>query len=170
MTDQELRKLSRKDLLELLISQGHERDALQAELEQTKAALENRQLCIEQAGSIAEASLQLNGVFEAAQAAAQQYLENIRQRSEHIEEACAKREAACARLEAETQKKVDRQMQEAVKAAQVMEAETRRKCEAMEADAKKKAEAYWLDISARLKKFYEEHEELKGLLAAGDKP
>ena len=59
MTDQELRKLSRKDLLELLISQGRERDALQAELEQVKAALKNRQLCIEQAGSIAEAALQL---------------------------------------------------------------------------------------------------------------
>ena len=48
MTDQELRKLSRKDLLELLISQGRERDTLQAELEQVKAALKNRQLHIEQ--------------------------------------------------------------------------------------------------------------------------
>lgn len=78
LTDQELRKLSRKDLLELLVSQGRERDALQAELEQVKAALKNRQLRIEHAGSIAEAALALNGVFEAAQAAAEQYLENIR--------------------------------------------------------------------------------------------
>ena len=52
MTDRELRRLSRKDLLELLISQGRERDALQAELERIKAELENRQLCMEQAGSI----------------------------------------------------------------------------------------------------------------------
>ena len=118
MTDQELRKLSRKDLLELLISQGRERDTLQAELEQVKAALKNRQLHIEQAGSIAEAALQLNGVFEAAQAAAQQYLENIRQRSEHIEEACAKREAACAQMEAETRNRIDRQIKDAAKAAQ----------------------------------------------------
>ena len=64
MTDQELRKLSRKDLLELLITQGRERDALQTELEQVKTALTNRQLQIEQAGSIAEASLQLNGVLK----------------------------------------------------------------------------------------------------------
>ena len=118
MTDQELRKLSRKDLLELLISQGRERDTLQAELEQVKAALKNRQLHIEQAGSIAEAALQLNGVFEAAQAAAQQYLENIRQRSEHIEEACANREAACAQMEAETRNRIDRQIKDAAKAAQ----------------------------------------------------
>ena len=77
MTDQELRKLSRKDLLELLLAQSRERDALRTELEQARAALRDRQLHIEQAGSIAEAALRLNGVFEAAQAAAQQYLDNI---------------------------------------------------------------------------------------------
>ena len=169
MTDQELRKLSRKDLLELLISQGRERDALEAELEQVKAALKNRQLCIDQAGSIAEAALQLNGVFEAAQAAAQQYLENVRQRSEHIEEICAKREAACSKLETETRQKVDRQIQEAAKAVQVMETEARRKCQEMETEAKEKSEAYWTQLSMRLKKFYQEHEELKGLLASGGK-
>ena len=36
----------------------------------------------QEAGSIAEASLKLNKVFEAAQQAADQYLENIRIRSE----------------------------------------------------------------------------------------
>lgn len=170
MTDQELRKLSRKDLLELLISQGRERDALQRELEQVKAMLKNRQLCIEQAGSIADAALQLNGVFEAAQAAAQQYLENIRQRSEQIEETCAKREAACAKLEADTRQKTDLQLKEATKAAQAMETETRRRCQAMEEEAKEKSKEYWAEISRRLKKFYQEHEELKERLAYGDKP
>lgn len=166
MTDRELRKLSRKDLLELLVAQGQERDALQAELEQTKAALENRQLQIEQAGSIAEAALRLNGVFEAAQAAAQQYLENIRQRSEQVEADCARRESACAALEAETHQKIDRQMQEAKKAAQDMEAESRRKCQLMEKEAKEKSEAYWTQITIRLKKFYQEHEELRNYLSS----
>ena len=176
MTDEELRKLSRKDLLELLITQGRERDALQTELEQVKTALTNRQLQIEQAGSIADASLQLNGVFEAAQAAAQQYLENIRQRSEQIEAvcakreaACAKREAACAQLETETQRKVDQQLKEAARAAQEMEAETRRKCQALETEAKEKAEAYWLEVSTRLKKLYQEYGELKALFSSGGK-
>lgn len=169
MTDQELRKLSRKDLLELLITQGRERDALQTELEQVKTALRNRQLQIEQAGSIADASLQLNGVFEAAQAAAQQYLENIRQRSEQIEAVCAKREAACTQLETETQRKVDQQLKEAARAAQEMEAETRRKCQALETEAKEKAEAYWLEVSTRLKKLYQEYGELKALFSSGGK-
>lgn len=162
MTDQELRKLSRKDLLELLVTQGRERDALQIELVQVKTALQNRQLQIEQAGSIANAALQLNGVFEAAQAAAQQYLENIRHRSEQIE-------AACAQLEAETQRKADQKLEEASRIAQSMEAETRQKCQAMELEAKEKAEAYWQDVSTRLKKLYQEYGELKSLLSSGGK-
>lgn len=167
MTSQELRKLSRKDLLELLIAQGRERDALQTELERAKAALQSRQLQVEQAGSIAEAALQVNGVFEAAQAAAQQYLENIRQRSAHVEEICAQREAACARQEAEVRQRIDRQLSDAAKAAQEMEEETRRKCQSMEAEARENSEAYWAETTMRLRAFYQEYEELKRLLSAG---
>lgn len=70
-------KLKRVDLLELLISQGKEIDRLTAELAEAKEELRQRRLIIENAGSIAEAALQINGVFAAAQAAADQYLENI---------------------------------------------------------------------------------------------
>ena len=54
---------------------------LEKENEELKAALEDRRILIEQSGSLAEASLKLNKVFEAAQAAADQYLENIRLRT-----------------------------------------------------------------------------------------
>lgn len=110
MTDQELKKLSRKDLLELLIIQGRERDSLKAELEKAKAALEDRKIQIEKAGSIAEAALQLNGVFEAAQAAAQQYVENIRRCSRQIEEKLAKWEEACAGQEDEKKGKIRQEL------------------------------------------------------------
>ena len=46
--------------------------------------LASRQIRLEQAGSIAEAALKLNGVFEAAQAACNQYLENIRLQGEEL--------------------------------------------------------------------------------------
>ena len=121
MTDRELRKLSRRDLLELLIAQGRERDALQAELEKARAALQDRELRLAQAGSIAEAALQLNGVFEAAQAAAQQYLDNVRLRSERLEALCAAREAACAQKERGAEERIARRLQEAEAAAQAVE-------------------------------------------------
>lgn len=78
MTEKELRRLSRMDLLEMLLEQSREVERLQKELETVKKQLEDRRIMEQEAGSIAEASLRLNKVFEAAQQAADQYLENIR--------------------------------------------------------------------------------------------
>lgn len=77
MTQREMRRLRRADLLELLITLSKENEQLQAELEEAKKQLAQRKIMIENAGSIAEAALRLNGVFEAAQAAADQYLESL---------------------------------------------------------------------------------------------
>lgn len=63
----------------MLVEQSKEVERLKVELESTRAQLEERRILIEKAGSIAEAALQLNGVFAAAQAAADQYLSNIQQ-------------------------------------------------------------------------------------------
>ena len=82
MTDKELRKLKRTDLLELLIEQSKEVESLKKRIEELEAELADRRLLIYKSGSIAEAALKLNGVFEAAEAAAQDYLENIRRISE----------------------------------------------------------------------------------------
>ncbi|MFG6331734.1 MAG: DNA repair protein [Lachnospiraceae bacterium] len=81
MTEKELRRLKRAELLELLIAQTEETETLKAKLEQAEAKLASRELAVEEAGNLAEAALRLNGVFEAAQKTADQYLENIRRRA-----------------------------------------------------------------------------------------
>lgn len=78
MTDKELRKLSRAELLEVLLAQAREIERLNAELENSHLLLQKREIALTQSGNIAEAALRLNGIFEAAQAAADQYLENIK--------------------------------------------------------------------------------------------
>lgn len=78
MTHKELRKFSRKELLEVLVSQSREIERLQKQLEDAKELLKSREIAINNAGSMAEAALQLNHVFRDADAAAQQYLESIR--------------------------------------------------------------------------------------------
>lgn len=78
MTDRELKKLRRADLLELLLDERRENERLRDELEKARERLDDRAIRLEKAGSIAAAALQLNGVFEAAEAAAVQYLENVR--------------------------------------------------------------------------------------------
>ena len=80
MTEKELKRLRRSDLLELLLVQSKENQQLRQELEEARAQLANRAIKIEKAGSMAEAALQLSGIFEAADQACAQYLENIRMR------------------------------------------------------------------------------------------
>lgn len=77
MREKKLSRLSRTELLELLLAQTMETERLQRELEETRRQLEDRNLKLSQAGDLAQAALAVNGVFEAAQEAARQYLENI---------------------------------------------------------------------------------------------
>ena len=78
MTEKELQKKSRQDLLELLLEAEKEIVSLREENEFLRNELDDRQLKLGKIGSIAEASLALNGVFEAAQASADQYVQNVK--------------------------------------------------------------------------------------------
>ena len=142
MTDRELQKLKRVELLQLLVEQSRELDALRRELEETKKQLADRELHMQEAGSIAEASMQLNGVFEAAQRAADQYLESIRYQSEHVEEKCAALEAARLRCE------------QMVKEA-----------EATVQQAQKASDECWRDVKGKLEGFLQQQTALQGLLS-----
>ena len=78
MTDQELRRLSRADLIDIIYTLQQQKEQAEQQLAQAQAQLQDRQLRLANAGSIAEAALSLNGVFDAAQAAADQYLQAVR--------------------------------------------------------------------------------------------
>ncbi|MCD8238501.1 MAG: DNA repair protein [Clostridiales bacterium] len=77
-----LKKLKRQELLELLLEQTKRAEALEEELKKKNEELENKKLVIDESGSIAEAALRLNSVFEAAEKAAEQYLQNIKEKAE----------------------------------------------------------------------------------------
>lgn len=90
MTEKELKKLNRYQLLELLIIQTERADELQKKLDDAQALLDSRDVKLTVMGSIAEASLQLGGVFEAAQNAADTYLDAAKERAAAIEEEARK--------------------------------------------------------------------------------
>lgn len=90
MTEKELKKLNRAELLELLLVQTKETERLQKKLAKAEAELADRYLQIQNAGTLAQAVVQINGVMEAAQAAAQQYLDNIVQMEEEAKQRCEK--------------------------------------------------------------------------------
>ena len=75
--EKELRKLNRADLLELYLQERRENDELRARLAEVEKQLSDRRIAIENAGSLAEATLLLNGVVDAVEAACAQYIDNV---------------------------------------------------------------------------------------------
>ena len=84
MTEKDLRKLNRYQLLELLVVQTERADKLQARLEATEKQLNDQNIQLASLGSIAEASLELKGVFNAAQEAADMYVNAAKKKAEEI--------------------------------------------------------------------------------------
>ena len=99
MTEKELRSLSKLELLELLRQQELEIGQLTADKEESDRMLVERRVSIEQAGSLADASLALSGVMRAAQDAADVYLDNIKTLE-------AEKAAMAAKVEQESIEKV----------------------------------------------------------------
>lgn len=128
MTQKELKKLSRPQLLEMLLLQTEKAEQLEKELEDTKNLLADRKLQLERVGSIAEAALDLNGVFKAAQAAADQYLENAIASYQDIDLLRSNTKMECDRMLLETQKKCDEMKAESEERCKRMEADTIKRC------------------------------------------
>lgn len=137
MTERELRRLSRADLLELLLAQRRENEQLRCLLDQTQSQLTDRTIQINNAGSIAEASLQLSGIFDAAQDSCKYYIDNIRQLNERQNTIC-----------------------------QQMEQETKEKCDLMVREAEQKAQQCWDNCAEKIKQMVESFDGLQQILDA----
>ena len=78
MDEREIKKLKRVELLEMLYEQQKRIEQLEKENLMLKKAYHQKQIVMQQVGSIANASLALTDVFEEAQKAADIYLESIK--------------------------------------------------------------------------------------------
>ncbi|MGI6264225.1 MAG: hypothetical protein ACOYJY_02015 [Acutalibacteraceae bacterium] len=142
MKEKELKRLSRLELVNLLLEETEENNRLKEQMQDMERQLQSREIAIRDAGSIAEASLQINRVFEAAQAAAQQYLENAARVS-------ARQEIDSGRLIAEAGDRARQIEEEAARRAQALMEKTEREC----AEKRRKADAYWDTVTGRVDHF-----------------
>lgn len=133
MTQHELKHLRRTDLLEMLLEQNRENEELRSQIEQLQEQQSKRAIMLNKAGSIAEAALQLNGVFEAAQSACDQYIDSV-------EQLYAQQRVICDRMEQETKAK-----------CQIMVQDAKEECDRMLARAKCQADAYWSDLFDKMR-------------------
>ncbi|MGI6072387.1 MAG: hypothetical protein ACOX75_05180 [Lachnospiraceae bacterium] len=158
MTNKDLRNLNRKDLLQMLIEQSQEVQELRKKLAATEAALEDKTIAIDNAGSIADAALQLNDIFQVSQDACRLYMDNVRQ-------LCDRQKEKCARMEEESRAKAKSIVEEAEKQKLEMERETKANCARMKREAREQSQEHWDEVSYRLEKFIEERDALRELLS-----
>lgn len=128
MTAKELRKLSRLELLEMLLQQVEENEILRRELDDIKSKLNERTVVGETSGSIAEAALQITGIFDQAQHAADCYLESIRM-------ANAEPEAYVRKIQEDAQMQADKIIAEA---------------ERRSARIRQEADEYWIHMRQKV--------------------
>ena len=92
MTEKELLKLKKSELLEIMLAPSKEIDSLREQLAEAEEKLASRRIAIKESGSIAEASLKLTQIFEEAQKAADLYVDNVKRKA-RMEEKKARQKA-----------------------------------------------------------------------------
>lgn len=148
MTDREIRHLSKAELLSIIRDQEQELQQAGERTAELQRRLEDKKTHLEACGSIAEASLQINQVFQAAQAAADQYLAEVREKHDRLD-------AETERLLAEARQKADAQVRAAAES-----------CQKREEESSRRAGACWDALQQQLEAFYESHQGLEKMLAA----
>lgn len=126
----------------MLITQMEENAVLRERADRAESQLQDRRIAIGQAGSLAEAALSLSGVFQAADAAASQYLENIQRIS-------GQQETICRELQINAEKKAADIMREAQEYSQKVRGD---------------ADAYWQEVILRARALVENQDALRELV------
>lgn len=78
MSKGDLHKLGKTELLQIIYEQEKQIASLKKEVEDLNKKINDRTIELEEAGSIAEASLRINKIFEEAQKAADEYLNSVK--------------------------------------------------------------------------------------------
>ncbi len=91
MNEKELRKISRKELLELLLEQANRIVDLENELTKIKAKLEDKKIMLNEAGNLAEASLKITDLFQKTMETCKIYSDNIDELNSRIEKEVRKK-------------------------------------------------------------------------------
>lgn len=90
MIGKELKRLSRRELVDIIYQLKKNEQEKQEEISALEEALQEKQIKISVAGSIAEAAADITQIFSTAQRTADLYLHQIASMKEDTEKECAK--------------------------------------------------------------------------------
>lgn len=137
--------LSKNEMMMVMHDQEQEIEKLKAKVEELQSKLEDYDIKVSNTGSLAEACAQINGLFEAAQATANSYLENVRKKEEKADD-----------ILVDVEKQANEIINEAESVAQ-------KRLAAADVEIEEK----WAVIESRLLVMYESHQGLKELVESG---
>ncbi|MDD6273019.1 MAG: hypothetical protein PUA90_05925 [bacterium] len=137
--NKELKNLSRKELLEILLEQTKRIEVLEKKLEDSDKKLESKKISLSETGTLAEAALKLSDIFKSADEAIEIYKLNIEE-SVKKEEKNFKRE--CRKIKdkiiADTEVKCHKKLDQIEKECEKRKNETEEMCKKIEEDSAKK--------------------------------
>lgn len=84
--EKELKRLRRGELIEIIYKMKQNEQRLEAENEELRRRLEEREVKLQKVGSLAEASLALTDIFKAAEESVAIYVDEINRRYASIKE------------------------------------------------------------------------------------
>lgn len=90
MISKELKRLNRRELVDVIYQLKKNEEQLQEKIASLEAQLQDRRIHLSVAGSIAEATTDITGIFSVAQSTADLYLSEIASMKEDTKRECAK--------------------------------------------------------------------------------
>lgn len=170
--------LSKSEMIMVMRDQEREISELKAKIAELESKSANKDIKIENVGSLAEAAATVNGLFEAAQATADTYLANVKARAARSEEILSGVEVKANKIVAEAEavaekktKACDAEIEKKTKACDAEIAEKREACDTEIAEklmaAQAEVDEKWAVIESRLLVMYESHKGLKELVESG---
>ncbi len=161
----EIKKLGKKELRERLRAEQEKNRALTEEVGDLRKKLQNGEIMIDDAGTLAEASLRLSGIFSAADDAAGKYVENVRRLNNRQEAVCAARDESSRKQAEETvadaRRRAEAMLSEAVEKSKQMLSDAAKKSEEFLTAAKKRADDYYADTKAKTDAYVKAQTELR---------
>ena len=90
MISKELKKLNRRELVDIIYQMKKNEQRMQEEIDSLKEALQDKRIRLAEAGSVADAAASVSKLLSAAQMTADLYLNEIECMKRETENACAK--------------------------------------------------------------------------------
>ncbi|MBQ7295830.1 MAG: hypothetical protein IJW86_06515 [Clostridia bacterium] len=152
MTEKELKKLGKSELIALLEDKDREAAVLRSQIASLERQLSERASGTKKIGSIAEAALSINGVFSAAQKAADEYLATVMTMNASAEKRCQEMidqtRDYCDKLQSDTRYKCT-----------AMETDAKNRCAELLCEAQEKAKTSLQSVMSALRDYYLRHED-----------